>query len=289
MRPAVIPFVIAAAAASIFAEEPASETSKSKSSRTPGIQDNSFLVEEAYNQEPGVVQHINTFLRDLRTGRWFATFTQEYPIGGIRNQLSYTIPYQRIDTDAESFSGLGDVALNYRYQLVGSGEARVAVAPRLSVFLPTGDSRRDLGAGSTGVQIAVPVSVVLSDSWVAHGNAGGTFTPSARDDRGDKANTLGYNFGASLIWLGSGTFNGFIETVWSNAPIVKGFHRTERQTSFFVSPSVRWAYNFSGGLQIVPGISVPIGVGSSRGQRSILLYISFEHPFFEVAKSGDSN
>jgi hypothetical protein len=28
----------------------------------PGpIQDNSFLAEEAYNQEPGVVQHIQTF------------------------------------------------------------------------------------------------------------------------------------------------------------------------------------------------------------------------------------
>ena len=27
-----------------------------------GIQDNSFLVEEAYNQEPGVVQHISNLL-----------------------------------------------------------------------------------------------------------------------------------------------------------------------------------------------------------------------------------
>ena len=42
----------------------------------PPIQDNSFLIEEAYNQEPGVVQHINTFQR-LRGGPWVATFTQE--------------------------------------------------------------------------------------------------------------------------------------------------------------------------------------------------------------------
>ena len=32
-------------------------------SEAPPIQDNSFLVEEAYNQERGVVQHINTFQR----------------------------------------------------------------------------------------------------------------------------------------------------------------------------------------------------------------------------------
>jgi hypothetical protein len=36
----------------------------------PGIQDNSFLVEEAYNQNFGVVQHISSFTRffDRKTG-----------------------------------------------------------------------------------------------------------------------------------------------------------------------------------------------------------------------------
>ena len=45
-----------------------------------GIMDNSFLIEEAYNQEEGVVQHINTFMRQ-RHGDWLYTFTQEWPIG----------------------------------------------------------------------------------------------------------------------------------------------------------------------------------------------------------------
>jgi hypothetical protein len=279
MRRVLLALLAAAAAGSIRAEEPVAQGLKTTSSRAPTIQDNSLLVEEAYNQEPGVVQHINVFLRDQRTNRWFANFTQEYPIGGVRNQASYTIPYQRLDTGAESVSGLGDIALNYRYQLIGSGATRVAVAPRVTVFLPTGDSRRGLGAGSTGVQIAVPASMILSESWVVHGNAGATFTPLARDEQGDKANTLGYNFGASLIWTGVGTFNGFVEIAWSEAPIVRGFHRTQGQTSFVVSPSVRWAYNFASGLQIVPALGIPIGVGSSRGQRSIIVYLSFEHPF----------
>ena len=47
------------------------------------IQDNSFLVEEAYNQERGVVQHINTFAR-ARGGGWEYGFTQEWPVRGQR-------------------------------------------------------------------------------------------------------------------------------------------------------------------------------------------------------------
>ena len=169
--------------------------------------------------------------------------------------------------------------MNYRYQLVGDGEARVAVAPRLTVLLPTGDSRRGLGAGSTGVQISLPASTVLSEKWVTHWNAGATLTPSARNGQGEKANTFGFNFGASLIWLGK-DFNALVETAWSSAETVTGPGRTDRTTTWLVSPGARWAYNFASGLQIVPGIGFPIGLGSSRGQYSILLYLSFEHPFW---------
>jgi len=42
---------------------------ESPSRESPPIQDNSFLIEEAYNQEAGVVQHVNTFMRQ-RNGDW---------------------------------------------------------------------------------------------------------------------------------------------------------------------------------------------------------------------------
>lgn len=42
----------------------------------PHIQDNRFLVEEAYNQDDGVVQHIHQFAWTRGTGDWLATFTQ---------------------------------------------------------------------------------------------------------------------------------------------------------------------------------------------------------------------
>src|SRR2546421_8757857 len=82
----------------------------------PPIQDNSFLMEEAYNQEEGVVQHINAFQR-MRGGDWIATFTQEWPVPRLTHQLSYTIPWQRIAEGPGARSGLGDIGLNYRYQL----------------------------------------------------------------------------------------------------------------------------------------------------------------------------
>src|SRR5207244_7880441 len=135
------------------------------------IADNSFLIEEAYNQEPGVVQHISAWRRELRTAAWTFTFTQEWPVGTQTHQLSYTIPVQR--TESPSTTGLGDAALNYRYQ-VRRADARVAIAPRVLMLVPTGDSTRGLGSGHVGAQLNVPVSVILVLSLVSHWMAGMT-------------------------------------------------------------------------------------------------------------------
>jgi hypothetical protein len=245
----------------------------------PPIQDNSFLLEEAYNQEEGVVQHINFFQR-MRGGEWIASFTQEWPVPRQAHQFSYTIPYQQVDSDSGERSGIGDVALNYRYQLAGSGDTEFACTPRLSLVLPTGDEERGLGAGGAGVQLNVASSTVLAEGLVAHTNLGGTYTRSARNERGDEASVVGINAGQSFIWNVTPTFNVMLETVWLQAETVVGPDRTERTNSFFVSPGIRWAHNLPTGLQIVPGVAFPLGVGSSRHERSVLLYLSLEHPMW---------
>src|SRR5438552_7990975 len=62
------------------------------------IQDNSFLAEEAYNQEPGVVQHIQTFTRLWNSKTWAYSFTQEWPVPSHwRHQLSYTVSRSKAD------------------------------------------------------------------------------------------------------------------------------------------------------------------------------------------------
>ena len=289
MTRVVLGLLLAAGAASALAQETATPAAKALPSHPPhAIQDNSFLVEEAYNQEEGIVQHINLFQRDLRTGEWIATFTQEYPAPGIRHQLSYTVPYQRVEASGGTWSGIGDLAINYRYQLLGDDQTAVSIAPRFTVFLPTGDDRRGLGAGSTGLQVSFPVSTVLSEEWIGHWNAGATFTPATRNERGEKADTFGYNLAGSAIWLGK-SLDVLFEVVWSRAQAVAGPQKTQRTTVFLVSPGIRWAYDLPDGLQIVPGIGFPLGVGPSRGQRSILLYLSFEHPFRRVEPSRSSD
>ena len=197
------------------------------------IQDNSFLIEEAYNQEPGVVQHVFTYMRS-RDGAHVATFTQEWPVRGLANQLSYTL--QR---------GGGPTLINYRYQLAGDGNARVAVAPRLSLMV---------GRGSRGFDCNVPVSVAVSDRFVTHWNAGATRS----------AGTTAWSAGASAIAAPLPRFHLMLETRWTR----------DTRSVLTVAPGVRWAHDV-GNLQIVPRIAAPIG---SDHTRAVYAYLSFEHP-----------
>jgi hypothetical protein len=203
------------------------------------IQDNSFLVEEAYNQEPRVVQHITVMTRDAQH-RWTGTFTQEWPAGGLAHQLSYTLP----------IDGRSDALLNYRYQLIGSGETRVACSPRLSLIAGSRDDRH------FGVQALVPVSVVINEQFVTHWNAGAT------TEKGDTT----WNGGASVIYAARPSVHLMLENVWNSS-----------DRALVVSPGIRWAYDFKSGLQIVPGLAVPIDTKSH--EKAVLLYLSFEHPF----------
>jgi hypothetical protein len=242
----------------------------------PGIQDNSFLIEESYNQDPAVVQEISLFTWSAVSHSWVYTFTNEWPINGIKHQFSYTIAATH--TGGFPGAGFGDTALNYRYQLVGSGETRVAVAPRFSVLIPSGDSRYGRGFGGTGLQTNWPLSLVLSPKFVTHFNAGATWIPHAKNDLGDRAGVTGYNLGHSIVWLTNPRFNVLLETVYNDMESVAAPGKTVHQKSLLMSPGIRWAYNFKSGLQIVPGIAVPLGVGPSSGDKGVIVYLSFEQP-----------
>jgi len=234
------------------------------------IQDNSFLVEEAYNQDPGVVQHLQLFLWNWKSGTWAWSFTQEWPVPRRTHQLSRTVLLSRVERDQRDTTGLGDLALNYRYQLIGGSDAKVAVAPRLSVFFPTGSYARSLGAGSAGMQFLIPASFVLSDRFVTHWNAGIAWTPHARDEQGDRAALVIPSAAASLIYLAKPDWNVLVESLWVRAESVTAEHSVTVAETFFISPGFRYAWNLKSGLQIVAGVGVPIGVGPSHGQYSML-------------------
>jgi hypothetical protein len=248
-------------------------------SQPKGIQDNSFLVEEAYNQEDGVIQHISTFQRSIETGNWVFAETDEWPLRTLKHQLSLTLQGTRVGDYSGSKTGLGDTAVNYRYQLVGSGETRLAISPRLSMLLPTGNSQAGRGSGGYGMQTNLPVSVVVSKYFVTHWNAGATWIPRQKNQLDERAGTVGVNLGQSTIWLAKPNFNVMLETVWNSGENVVAAGKTERASSILMNPGVRGAFNFKSGLQIVPGVAVPLGVGPSAGEKGVILYLSFEHPF----------
>jgi len=250
----------------------------------PPIQDNSFLIEEAYNQEFGVVQHISTFTRFWNTRDWIYTFTQEWPAPAEpRHQFSYTMAWQHAGAHPQTGSGMGDLLFNYRFQLVGSGETRVAFSPRTSLVFSTGDASKGRSLGGTGIQANLPLSVVIFPKLVTHWNAGATFVPRATNAFGTHASCAGYNLGQSFIWLAKARFNLMLETAYSNSQTVVGRNQTQWASSFYLSPGFRWAYNLKNGMQIVPGIGLPIGVGPSQGEKGVFLYLSIEHPFRRLA------
>jgi hypothetical protein len=246
------------------------------------IQDNSFLVEEAYNQEPGVIQHISTFQRE-RGGGWGYSFTEEWPVRGQRHQASFTFSALRPEGGS---AGVGDLALNYRLQAVGSGDTRVAFTPRLSGVLPTGQASRGRGAGGVGLQANLPVSVARLGPLVSHLNVGATLTPSAWAGPDEDARQVGFHAGQGLVWLAHPRLNVMLEALYTRTDLALD-GGTETEETLHLNPGLRGAIDVPGGLQIVPGVSVPIGAGPSRGERAIFLYLSLEHPFRPAGPTED--
>jgi hypothetical protein len=237
------------------------------------IEDNSFLIEEAYNQDPGVIQHISSF-QYMNNHTWSYIFTDEWPVPLQKHQLSATIPV--FNTGA---TGLGDVELNYRYQAIY--KSRYAFSPRFSILFPTGNYSKGLGAGTTGYQLSLPFSFILSTKIVTHYNLGLTFTPGAKSADGSNFDQTIYNYGFSVIYLVSRTFNFMLEVVGSTTHLDGNNIGTKNYGSLLINPGIRYAINFKSGLQIVPGLAVPIGLGPSKGDSGLFAYLSFEHPLWK--------
>ena len=248
-----------------------------------GIMDNSFLVEEAYNQEPGIVQHIFTAVRSVKQvsgpddRAWDFSFTQEWPVFSQTHQLSYTIPFSAIESVGQSDSGVSDILLNYRWQAVFNEDTLTAFAPRISLILPTGDEQKGFGDDTLGYQLNLPFSTALNDRWFAHANAGLTFLPDAGPS--PSHDLLHFNLGASAIYAATDRLHLMLEWVGNWDESHTGGGGTDREFFSIISPGARYAFNFSGDTQLVLGIAAPIGLNDAAPDYGVFLYVSFEHAF----------
>ena len=84
--------------------------------------------------------------------------------------------------------------------------------------------------------------------------------------------------------MAQSALNVMLEVAGGSDESVSGPNQRVRARSLFISPGLRGAIDLSSGLQIVPGVAVPIGIGPSSGERQLFLYLSFEHPFSERGK-----
>lgn len=265
--------VILSSSASLRAQTPTNEF-------VDAIEDNSFFVEEAFNQEHRVVQHIfNGMFFKKPNDESTLTLTQEWPINGQDHQLSVTIPYLWLNENR--VNDLGDVLINYRYQLTGVN-AWAFISPRLSLILPTGNVEKGFGAGVVGLQANLPISKRLTNAFIFHANAGATILPNAEkyilETQRVKKTRTSFNLGGSLIWLASYHLNFLGEFVFNSVHDVNEAGDAFRVKEYIISPGLRIAIDFHD-LQIVPGFAYPIRFVDGDSQAGIFGYLSFEHPF----------
>jgi hypothetical protein len=257
------------------------------------FRDNSFLVEEAYNQDPGMVQHIFNWVpswdrnRGTRSRSFDFVFTQEWPLGSQVHQFSYTIPFEHLsvvgDGSSSSEGGLSDMMLNYRLQVFdGKGEP-FAFAPRLSLILPSGDAERGLGNDRVGYQVNLPMSAEFG-RWAFHFNAGLTVVPDVvaglDAQHAGMAQTLnGYNLGFSVIRALTPKFHLMLESValW-NENLLQDANQ-DHTTEVLLSPGCRWLAYEHEDTQLVLGLGVPIGLSRDAADLGAIFYLSLEHRF----------
>ena len=248
--------------------------------RTPGaepfaITDNSFLVEEAFNQEPGVFQNLAGMV--FVNGNWAFTFTQEWPIVSQAHQFSYTPSM----LDNGEGVGVGDTLLTYRYQALTEGPGRPAFSPRVSLVLPTGDVFRLRGSGSPGLQVNLPFSKQTGD-WYWHWNGGFTWLPraeaiSSNPAQARRVDLMSPSLAASGIYRVRPMFNLMLEAVMLFNELTDETD-TVRENSFTLSPGARTGWNF-GDRQLVVGAAMPITWALGSAETGFLVYLSYELPF----------
>ena len=252
----------------IAAATPAAAQSGLDPRRPFEIADNSFLVEEAFNQPAGVFQNILLIQRPT-SHEWSFEFTQEWPIGGQRHQLSYTIPIEAVKMPpaGEYDVDRGTIALNYRYQLSVEDDVGIATSPRISLLIP-----RSLSGGRQfGLQFNFPVSKQFSNIYF-HANAGLTL-----EGIGSHAGIESRpHVAASLIYRLRPLVHLMLESVYRVDEYATEHDRDV--DGWLISPGGRVGFNL-GETQLVLGVAVPVGILNNYDTQNFIAYVSYELPF----------
>jgi hypothetical protein len=213
------------------------------------------------------------------------SFTQEWPVFSQDHQFSYTIPSFHLREEGERVHGVGDILLNYRYQLLEEKDHVPAFAPRFSLILPAGNRNRGTGNGVVGYQWNLPFSRKFPPRLAFHANFGLTYLPGVRAplDAGglsSKHSLVSPNLGASGIFAVTSRVHAMLEWIGNFEESLTGSGRPKRDFISVISPGVRASVIDKEELQIVVGGGLPIGLTKPADNFGVLLYLSIEHKLF---------
>ena len=173
----------------------------------------------------------------------------------LRNQLSYTSACVGMPRSWDQALAAGDVALNYRYQLVATATPRVAVAPRLQrVCLPFGRLQiLAVASAAMGFQTNWAMSVVREqEADHSLGNAGASGLCRTAKDRQWRSGQDLCLQSWPTAWCGPSAILASTRLL-ETCLCPRGKHRRpeshrEWDSQLLLNPGIRWAYNFSNGL-----------------------------------------
>ena len=240
-----------------------------------GITDNSFFVEEAFNQDPNVFQTIFLFERSAPQD-WGARFVQEWPARGMRHQVSYSLGFARDGSDAR----FNDVSVDYRLQVRDGAEGGPAFAPRASLLLARDDGTTPLDESGVGFEFNLPFSQERGPIFL-HWNAGLRWIPGAAtaDVRpGSEVSLVSPFLAASAIVAVRPMLNVMLEGRFDSEELVAGPRATDRLAAYTIAPGVRGGWDLRS-AQLVLGLSVPVVRSGGRTDAGALVYFSIEPPF----------
>jgi hypothetical protein len=254
----------------------------------PAIEDNSMLVDEAFNQPEGIIQHIA--MLGLTGDHAELNYTVEAPVKTARNQLSISIPWTfsaAKHTKDITSTGPGDVILAWRHSLLGKKHP-ILLVPGVSIILPTGKSRLHRGNGAFGAQFSIALTKRWSRKLISHVNFGGTFlfdadffivSADGQSLNKSEGNVASRNSGTSVIWLATTRINLLLEyTSTASAPTSSTLAGFSTSTISIINPAFRTLIG-NRALLIVGGAGFPLVFTENRHpQVQVMLYFSIE-PF----------
>ncbi len=236
------------------------------------IEDNSFLIEEAFNQESGIYQFINHYQYDKRAQAWEYAFEGEIPITHQVHQFSFQIPVEDNNSQDKQTS-VGDLIVNYRWQPLNRDG--LMIADRLGLILPTGDFKNGHGHGVVGMDFKMAATLPMGEIFMNHWNFGLTYYPKAKHDHPHRHDLLNLSAGTSVIWKGNGYYNLMLELVTEREQTLNQNRQITTESTLTINPGIRFAINLQD-CQVVPGIGFPYELINSPHEYGFLLYLSFE-------------